>query len=71
VLITLKLSTFTFVQLNISEAGEARSWSCSCAAGAALYHHHAVALLYQLQDYQRQGLKAVLPVVSKTSIPQV
>jgi len=61
---------FTFVQLNIPEAGEARSWSCSCAAGAALCHH-AVALLYQLQDYQRQGLKAVPPVVSKTSIPQV
>jgi hypothetical protein len=61
---------FFCVQLDFSEMAEVKAWSCSCAAGAALCHH-AVGLLYQLQDYQRRGLRAVPPIISKTSAPQV
>lgn len=41
------------------------SWSCSCGAGAALCHHSLATVFPEI------GLKAVSPILSKTSMPQV
>jgi hypothetical protein len=59
-----------YVKIRLNDHGHPQDQKCSCAAGQALCHH-AVALLYQLQHYQKLGLKVVPPVVSKTSVPQV
>jgi len=45
-------------------------FTCTCAAGQALCHH-AVAVVYQIQHYQKLGLTVVPPIVSQTSLPQV
>ena len=46
------------------------SFMCSCAASQGLCHHF-IGLMYTLAHYRMLGLKSVLPVVSKTSKPQV
>ena len=57
------------MQINFRRS-EVIDASCTCAAGKGLCHH-TVAVLYQLQHYQKLGLKVVPPLASKTSMPQV
>jgi hypothetical protein len=54
----------------LNDCGQPVAWTCSCAAGRAMCHH-VVALVYQLQHYQKLDLHVVPPVLSKTSLPQV
>ena len=58
-----------WMQINFRRS-EVIDASCTCAAGKGLCHH-TVAVLYQLQHYQKLGLKVVPPLASKTSMPQV
>ena len=46
------------------------SQRCSCAEGKFLCLH-TIAFPYTLVNYQMLGLKNVLPIISKTSKPQV
>ena len=46
------------------------SFTCTCAAGKG-FCQHTIGLLYSLSHYQLLGLKSILPIISKTSLPQV
>jgi hypothetical protein len=58
------------VQIYFNDAAIPYKHECSCAAGQAPCHH-AVALVYQIQHYQKLGMTVVPSIVSKTFLPQV